>query len=149
VKDKDGNGVPDPGVALDFKIAPLALQESDPAEPEDPTMPELRDPAAPVSLVWNAAVDPTSLTPAEVQIEEVTTCDQAGAGTARTAAIAASADDPTIIEISDAGAAAMLSFEPMKIYRITFAANNAVTDLAGGPGAVDPLTLCFQTDAAM
>ncbi|MCX5748513.1 MAG: Ig-like domain-containing protein [Proteobacteria bacterium] len=154
VHDKDNVPVPtyDP---VGWKIAGLEFLSSDP-ETIDPTAPPAAGdedqvaPEAPVLLTFNAAIDAATLAPAEVKILQVADCT-ATTGTARTAAIAASADDPASLEISDAGAAAGLAFQPLKTYLITFSDTNAVADLAGGPGSIPgaaDLTICFTTTAA-
>jgi len=140
VKDKEGVSAPTL-TNVTWSIAPLEFLESSPAAIEDPTMPDEVAPEAPVSLIFNAAIDPATLAATEVVLETVTACD-AVAGTARTAAITGDAEDPTVIVITDAMAAMGLAFAPLTTYRITFAAQNEVADI----GAPTPGTTSIPTD---
>jgi hypothetical protein len=150
LKDKEGNSVPSAqrGPFM-FGIAGLAATAIDP-EPADPGEEATISPEAPVVLSFNHFIDAASLTPAEVTIEEVADC-AAASGTVRTAVITASADDPLSLEISSTPTVPVdLAWTPESFYRVTFADDVEVADLAGGTGGADiaGLSVCFATDAA-
>ncbi len=151
IVDKDNNPVPTDelgtGGTYTFSLAGLQFTGSSPGASADLTMPDVTDPAAPVVISFNGAIDPTSLSANEVKLETVATCDQAGAGTAVTPVIAANADgDPLSLDIADAAAPAMKAFVAGKTYRLTFVDGNSVSDIAGGTGTIPTaadLTICF------
>jgi hypothetical protein len=148
VRDKDGIGVPAEQLSgYKFSLAALQFTGSSPGAVADPTMPDQTDPAAPVVISFNAVIDSASLTPNELTLETVTTCDQATPGIAVVPVISDDVDgDVLSLDIADAAAPAMSSFVAGKIYRRTFKDTNEVADIAGGtgsiPGAAD-LTICF------
>ncbi|MBA3538313.1 MAG: Ig-like domain-containing protein, partial [Deltaproteobacteria bacterium] len=153
IVDKDGVAITSGDTGpYTFKIAPLVLESTDPAPPEDPADPDVVDPAAPVVLTFNATIDPASLAASEILLEQVTACD-AAAGIERIPAITQDLTEggPQTLFISDSAAGADLAFVPETTYRLTFTDTNEVADLAGGtgaiPGAAD-LTICFTTDVA-
>ena len=150
VKDKQGTGVPsDQRGPFNFTIAGLAATAIDP-EPADPGDEATIAPDSPVLLSFNHFIDASTLTAAEVTIEEVADCS-AATGTARTAVIAAAAEDPFSVEITSTPTVpAGLSWTPESFYRVTIADDVEVADLAGGTGGGDiaGLSVCFATDAA-
>jgi len=149
LKDKEGNSVPSAQRGpFTFGIAALASVATDP-EPADPGDEATIAPEAPMLVTFNHFIDAASLTPAEVTVEEVVDC-AAATGTARTAVIAASADDPTSLEISSTPTVpAGLAWTPEKFYRVTFADDVEVSDLAGGTSTdLAGVSVCFATDAA-
>lgn len=118
--------------------------------------------AAPVVLTFNGFIDAATLLAAEVTISEQTTCADATGAIARTAAIVIDPDDELSLDLSITNAAVACpaemegdpdvacAFNPAKSYVITFAADNAVADVAGGPGALPPaedFTLCIDVPA--
>jgi len=148
VKDKQGLGVPSAQRGpFTFTVAPLALVGSDP-EPADPGDEATIAPDAPLLVFFNHFIDPASVDPAEVEILEVTDCEQT-TGTARPAVFAANADDPTALEISMMTTVpAGLKWTPEKFYLVSFTAGAQVADLAGGTADVEGFSVCFATDAA-
>jgi hypothetical protein len=149
VKDKEGNGVPsDQRGPFTFNVAGLASTAIDP-EPADPGDEATIAPDSPVVLSFNHFIDAASLTAAEVIIEQVADC-AAATGTVRTAVIAASADDPFSVEITSTPTVPVgLAWTPESFYRVTFADDVEVADLAGGTGTdIAGLSVCFATDAA-
>ena len=152
-KDKDGNAVPsDQRGPFNFTIAGLAATALDP-EPADPGDEATIAPEAPLLVSFNHFIDAASLTTtgagAEIEILEVADC-AATTGTARTAVVAVSADDPLSLEISSTPTVpAGLAWTPEKFYRVTFLDNIEVADLAGGTGTdLAGVSVCFATDAA-
>jgi hypothetical protein len=150
--DKDGEKVPAAQVGpYTFKIAKMALVETDPGEPRDAAKPDTVAPEDPLLVTFNAQVDVASLDASEVLIREVADCADTG-GTARTAAIAPVDKDPASIAISDADELTDdVAFEPEKTYVITFAAGARVTqDIVPGGDVLlpeaDKLSICFKTD---
>jgi len=155
IVDKDKTPVPadQRSAGYKWKIDALAFNGSDPAPPDDPTMPDLIDPAAPVILSFNGFPNPASLEPGKVIIKTATDCTGAGS-VGRTAVVTADPDDPTALDIADSAPGAGLSFLPSKTYIITFAAATVSDKGVPTPGSVDlpeaaDYTLCFQTDVAM
>lgn len=149
LKDKEGNSVTSSQRGpFTFNVAGLAATAIDP-EPADPGDEATIAPEAPVLVSFNHFIDAASLTPAEVTILEVADCE-ATTGTTRTAVIAASADDPLSLEISSTPTVpAGLAWTPEKFYRVTFADDVEVSDLAGGTGTdLAGVSVCFATDAA-
>ena len=163
VVDKDGEKVPGAQAGpFTFSIAPLDLVGTDPAPPRDAAKPNTVAPEDPLVLSFNAQVDPASLDPAKVTIQEATDCDGTGAVTkpavVKEHVINDMGDvDKTSIEISDGMAPTDLAFDdspdPMnpKVYVITFAADAQVKQDIPTGGVVDlpvaeKLSICFKTD---
>jgi hypothetical protein len=164
VTDKDGNHVPaDQLGPYKFKIADLVLVSTDPAAPKDPDKPSTINPAAPLIVTFNATVEVTSLSPAEVtMLSGVKSCTDTTGGVASTVEIAEhrvdskdpTSVDKTLIEISDAAGAPATAEKPKNAwlvsttYVITFAAGADVKDLAGAMATLPDaakLTICFKT----
>ncbi len=152
--DKQGATVPAEqsggGGEYAFTIAPLELAAIDPA-PSDPGMEAVIVPEAPVTLVFNAFIDPASLEAAEVVITEHAETDCTDAGTVVGDAAKVIEGGDGVIQISVNNAGADLAWNEMSAYSITFIDDNDVADLAGGPGALPgaaDFTLCFNTDMA-
>jgi hypothetical protein len=148
VVDKSGNPVPtDQRAGYEFQIAALALAGFSP-EPADPGEEEIIAVDAPVVVAFNAPVDPTTLTAAtEVTVKEggvgETDCAMIEAtGTAKLAGEIAIAGAPgNTLEITVTG-----GWIAARMYAVTFSPDNTVTDLAGGPGAIDAVTICFVAE---
>jgi len=129
-----------------FKLAALQVVGATPGQPDDPTMPDAQDPTAPDVVNFNAFIDATTVTAADVHIEITTACGTPG--TAAVAVVAADGMDPTAIDISDAAAPAGTAWVAGKIYQITFDDTATVKDVNGGAGslpAAADLTICFST----
>lgn len=155
VTDKDGAAVPSDqrggGGEYAFTIAGLELTDTSPAPAGDGAMPAVIVPEAPVSLQFNAFIDPASITAAEVVIIEHTMADCSDAGTPAANAAKVIAGGDGVVELSLNTAGAGLAWDPESFYSITFTDDNGIADLAGGagalPGAAD-FTLCFNTNTA-
>src|SRR5882757_292214 len=136
VVDKDGHPVPaDQLGPYTFKIAPLTLVSTSPAaeDPADPAPPILISAQSALSLTFNAAVDPTSLTASELTIVDVVSCGADPAtGTPHPAVIAADAADPRSLVVHDGGAATGDAWLRGKTYRISSNPGADVRDVAGG-----------------
>ncbi|MEJ7598068.1 MAG: hypothetical protein WKG01_09190 [Kofleriaceae bacterium] len=148
--DKEGNPVPaSQRGPFSFQISALAFAGTDPESPAPNKPPSTIDPGAPLLVFFNSFIDAASLTPAEVEILEVADC-AATTGTARTAVIAANADDPTALEISMTPTVPTgLAWTPEKFYLVTFSDDAEVTDLAGGTATdLAGESVCFATDTA-
>lgn len=156
VHDKDGNKVPTEQLGpWTFQIAPLQLTGTDPSPLADASMPpaagmeDTLDPASPIQLTFNAPIDDTSLSPAEVKILKVADCT-ATTGTAATAGIAPDPMNPTLLYIYDSAATGTDAWVDGSIYKVTFADNNTIADQAGGPGSLPTaadMTFCFKATA--
>jgi hypothetical protein len=181
VVDKDGVQVPldQRGMSgqYKFKVAPFALVATDPTAVVDPADIDTIVPEAPVSLTFNADVDPASITNMEVRIFKGVAADCTGGTQVAAASVslfqmlddsppAGVVADPLSIQIADGSAtganptpsdpnATGLMFDQNETYRIEFATGAMAADLAGGtgvlelpPDGMDPTILCFATDAA-
>lgn len=184
VVDKQGEPVPmdqrGMGGQYKFKVATLTLTSTDPASivADDAADRSVSPPEAPVSLFFNALIDPASITSAEVRIFKGVAADCTGGTQVPMASIRvfqllddAPPDgvpaDEMSIQIADGSAANAnitpedptatgLLFDENETYRIEFAPNADVEDLASGIGLLelplsddgDPSILCFDTDAA-
>jgi len=159
VTDKEGNKVPDDqrgGDIYSWTVESLQFLESSPAV-EPAGMEDTITPDSPLALSFNAFIDASTLGAGEVTIKEAPgmDCAAAAAGVAKPAVITQL--DPQTIGIGITPAAGCSTatvdcvWNPNKTYVIEFSADNAVTDLAGGPatlpGASD-FSLCFFTDVA-
>jgi hypothetical protein len=117
---------------------------------------------APVVVTFNGFIDAATLDAAEVTISEQDDCATTAGAVTRTAVVVPDPADPLSLDISIAGAAVACpgamagdpdvacAFTPAKSYVITFTPDNAVTDLAGGPGALPPaesFSLCIDAIA--
>jgi hypothetical protein len=148
IVDKDGNQVPADQIGpYKFTIAQLAVVGTTPGQPTDPTMPDIQDPTVPDVVNFNAFIDATTVTAADVTINIVTDCT-AATGTPVAATVTADPMDPTAIDISDSTAVGGGAWTVNKFYQITFDSAATVKDINGGPGnlpgAAD-LTICFST----
>ncbi len=155
VVDKGGVAVPSDqrggGGEYGFTIAGLALTDTSPQPAGDGAMPAVIVPEAPVSLQFNAFIDPASISADEVVITKHTTADCSDAGTAVANAAKVIDGGDGVVELSLNTAGADLAWEAESFYSITFTADNAVADLAGGAGALPAaadFTLCFNTNTA-
>jgi len=110
---------------------------------------------SPVVVTFNAFIDVATLSAGEVTISEQTDCQTTAGAIARTATIVADPDDELSVDISASGAPStcgmagdeLCAFTEGKSYVISFTADNAVADLAGGAGALPPaedFTLCID-----
>jgi hypothetical protein len=91
-----------------------------------------------IALTFNGFIKAATLDPAEVVIKEGADCTAAATGTAKTAAVADAGYGQSVV-ISTNWAAG-------KAYFITFTADAAVTDLAGGGLTLTPLDLCVTAE---
>lgn len=156
VVDKDNNKVPDDqraNSAYTFSIDSLKFAGSSPAAAKDPAKASTINPKAPVVLRFNGFIDAATLSAAEVSITELVgpDCAVTAGGVAATPVIAADPKNDLAINLSVTDGGAGLAFKPLKAYVVTFAAGNAVADVAGGPGALPvaaAFNLCFKTSAA-
>lgn len=142
VVDKDGNKVPTAQAAdpnYKWGVAALELVGSDPAVPApgDPA-PAIAAADGVVALTFNGFIDAASLAAAEVVIKEGADCTAAATGTAKAATVADAGDGQSVV-ISAAWTAG-------KAYFITFTADAAVADLAGGTATLAPLDLCVTAE---
>jgi len=149
VKDKDGNSVPTAQRGpYTFQVAPLAVIGASQEFPKDPTDPDPQAVDAPLQVAFNALVDGATSVPATaVIIQTADDCDGTNA-VAAVSTVAADADDPTLIDVGDAAAAAGEFFVAGKIYIVTFDPAATVHDANGGTGALpapEDLTICFGT----
>ncbi len=155
VVDKGGVAVPadqrGAGAEYGFSISGLELAETSPKPAAADAMPPVIVPEAPVSLQFNAFIDPATISANEVVIIEHTMADCSDAGTAVADVAKVIEGGNGVVEISLNTAGADLAFEAESFYSITFTDDNAIADLAGGPGALPPaadFTLCFNTNTA-
>jgi hypothetical protein len=146
VVDKQNNSVPadqrGTGGMYSWEIEPLfALATTPRARP--PGEEEIIAVDAPVIVRFNAFIDPDTLDPAtEVTIREGDADDLdctsvADTGTLRTAQVAAAA---TTLRITIAG-----GWVAGRMYAVTFN-ENEVADVAGGPGSIPEVTICFVAE---
>jgi hypothetical protein len=161
VVDKDGEKVPaDQRGPYKWKIDTLQMFGQTPAAADPGDEPTIVA-AAPLTLSFNAVIDPTSLKADQINILEkacaAATCDPTDcASTTGATAIAASAivvgpnadGDPLSLDISITGGAAGDAWKKNKAYTVSFKDTNVIKDVAGGtsalPGAAD-FTECFTT----
>lgn len=68
VRDKSGEAVPAAEASLDFRIADLAIEATDPADAEDVADRTVLDPDGAVAFVFNAYVDPATIAAADFEI---------------------------------------------------------------------------------
>lgn len=155
VVDKAGVSVPAEqrggGDEYAFSLSPLELAATSPTPAAAGAMPAVIVPEAPVSLQFNAFIDPATLSASEVVIIEHAMADCSDAGTAIADAAKVIEGGDGVVEISLNTAGPDLAFEAESFYSITFTDDNAIADLAGGPGALPPaadFTLCFNTNTA-
>lgn len=157
VTDKGGASVPadqrGDGGEYGFSISPLALAATSPKRAAAGAMPALIVPEAPVKLVFNAFVDPASLTADEVVLTEhaMDDCSDAGTAVANANKVIAAGANGGQLTLATNNAGADLAWNPESAYSITFTDTNAIQDLAGGPGALPAaaaFTLCFRTNTA-
>jgi len=142
VVDKDGNKVPT-GQAADpnykWGVAALELVATDPAAPApgDPP-PAIAAADGVIAITFNGFIKADTLAAAEVVIKEGADCTAAPTGTAKAATVADAGDGQSVV-ISTTWTAG-------KAYFITFTADAAVTDLAGGGLTLTPLDLCVTAE---
>ena len=164
VKNKQGQAVPTSALGpFKWKITQISVQTATPScagnlagcAMGDLTMPQMvdaggtaTDTGAALVLTFDGAVDPTSLLPTQVLLQEATDCMGTGAVN-RTAAISADATSPAALDVVDAAAPAMSTFQPGKTYIFTFKSGGTVKDVAGGASMALPapsdFTVCFTT----
>ncbi|HEU0032443.1 MAG TPA: Ig-like domain-containing protein [Kofleriaceae bacterium] len=147
VVDKDGNTVPadQQGTASQYKwkIAALAVDAIAPA-PADPGAEETIAVDAPLIVTFNAFIDAATLAANEVEIHEgaagVTDCAAVSANATTKAAVIAPDADGLSIDVTIAG-----GWVSGRMYSVTFLPNE-VADVAGGPGSIDEVTVCFLAE---
>ena len=148
--DKDNVKVPDAANPdYSWSIAPLSFDASDPEAAAPGEEAEITA-DTPVALIFNAFIDPASLAAGEVTILEHATADCADATTVAKAAVIDGDPASGVITLNIAATDPTLAWNPDKAYTITFSDDNAVADLAGGPGALPgaaDFELCFTTVA--
>lgn len=140
VLDKDGNAIAaDQRGPYSFGIAPLVIEDTAPAPPEDDDPPEVVDPTASLSINFNAYIDPASLT-------DTILLDQINADDTVTPVPITTTFDPenegdVVLVTPDA------DLEPGAEYRLTVMAG--VQDIEGGTLNLDaPYTVPFTTAAS-
>lgn len=156
VVDKGGAAVPSDqrgsGGEYAFKISGLELADTDPAPADADADPAVIVPEAPAAFLFNAFIDPASISADEVIITEhaMDDCSDAGTPVANANKVIAGGDGVVEISVSNGGSPD-LAWKELTAYSITFAAGNTITDLAGGGGSLPEaadFTLCFNTDMA-
>lgn len=176
VEDKQQIGVPmDQLGPYPFTIASLAITSTDPMAAAMPADRAIVDPAAPVSLMFNNAIDPTSVDATDVKLFEGVGADCTGGTQLADAAVGfyqveddtMTVADPTSIQIYDTSApngnpdpadpaSSGNLLTPNDTYRLELSATASATDLAGGSAMLafppdadgNPVTsICFDTGA--
>lgn len=152
VVDKDNNSVPGDqrgdGGEYAFSIAPLEFVDSDPSPGATPPV---IVPEAPAAFLFNAFVDPASLATSEIVILEHAMDDCSDAGTAVTEPVVIDGGDGVITVGLTVTGLPNLAWKENTAYSLTFTDDNAIADLAAGPGKMPgaaDYTLCFNTDMA-
>jgi hypothetical protein len=151
VIDKDGNPVPaDERGPYTFKIAPLTLVSTSPVaeDPAAPRPPPIIAATSPLSLTFNAPVDPASLTASELTIIDVASCDADPAtGTPHPAVVEGDATDPRSLFVRAGDAGSGDAWLRGKTFVISPNPGADLHDLAGGVGTLDgdaAFTVCLQ-----